>query len=143
MDKMIALANENAELKEKLNTARDEAVVSPKSDINEEAINVYRDELERAQEKILELEEERGQLRNLEQDLELQIVENRDLKMKLERMESEQALAEEGKRLVARAAQAAELEKELSRAKETIAHLRESVKGKLILEQQVYDIKKR
>lgn len=79
----------------------------------------------------------------MQQDYELQNVEVQNLKMKLEKLESERALCEEGKLLAGRAARANDLEKELNIAKKTIAVLKESVREKLLLEEQMANMTKR
>lgn len=79
----------------------------------------------------------------MQQDYELQNVELQSTKMELEKLKSEKALWEEGKLLVGRAARANDLEKELSVAKKTIVVLKESVKEKLLLEEQMANITKR
>jgi hypothetical protein len=65
------------------------------------------------------------------------------MKLKMEKLESERALWEEGKLLVGRAARANDLEKELNVAKKTISVLKESVREKLLLEEQMANMTKR
>lgn len=99
--------------------------------------------LEVAQARITQLEEKLKEYQTKQQELELQNVEYQSMKIKIERIESGQALWEEGKMLTARAAKANELEKELNVAKETIITLKESVRGKLLLEEQMANLTKR
>lgn len=89
------------------------------------------------------LEERMKDYLKMQQDYELQNVELQNMKMKLEKLESERALWEEGKLLVGRAARANDLEKELNAAKKTIAVLKESVRQKLLLEEQMANMTKR
>lgn len=89
------------------------------------------------------LEERMKEHFKMQQDYELQNVELQNMKMKLEKLESERALWEEGKLLVGRAARANNLEKELNVAKKTIAVLKESVREKLLLEEQMANITQR
>lgn len=79
----------------------------------------------------------------MQQDYELQNVGLQSTKMELEKLKSEKALWEEGKLLAGRAARASDLEKELSVAKKTIVVLKESVKEKLLLEEQMANMTKR
>lgn len=89
------------------------------------------------------LEERMKESFKMQQDYELQNVELQNMKIKLEKLESERALWEEGKLLVGRAARANDLEKELNMAKKTIAVLKESVKQKLLLEEQMANMTQR
>ncbi|XP_076226270.1 mitotic arrest-deficient 1 [Nomia melanderi] len=139
--KTMALMNENAKL-------MDDFKHTPK----QESPTVLRDviessdvqsKFETAQTRITQLEERLKEYQTKQQELELQNVELQSMKIKIERLESEKALWEEGKILTARAAKASELEKELSVAKDTITSLRESVRGKLLLEEQMANIMKK
>lgn len=89
------------------------------------------------------LEEKMKEHLKVQQDYELQNVELQSIKMKLEKLESERALWEEGKLLAGRAARANDLEKELNTAKRTIVVLKESVREKLLLEEQMANMTKR
>lgn len=89
------------------------------------------------------LEERMKGYLQMQQDYELQNVELQSTKMKVEKLESERALWEEGKLLAGRAARANDLEKELNVAKKTIVMLKESVKEKLLLEEQIANMTKR
>lgn len=89
------------------------------------------------------LEEKMKEYLKMQQDYELLNVELQSMKMKLEKLESERALWEEGKLLAGRAARANDLEKELNVAKRTIAVLKESVREKLLLEEQMANMTKR
>lgn len=99
--------------------------------------------LESAQTRIKQLEEKLKEYQIKQQELELQNVEFQAIKIKVERLESEKMQWEEEKIFTAKAAKANELEKELIIAKETIASLRESVRGKLLLEEQMSNVMKR
>lgn len=99
--------------------------------------------LETAEARAAMLEERMKEHLKIQQDYELQNVELQNMKIKLEKLESERALWEEGKLLVSRAARANDLEKELNMAKKTIAVLKESVREKLLLEEQMANMTKR
>lgn len=99
--------------------------------------------LETVEAKAAMLEERIKEYLKMQQDYELQNVELQNMKIKLEKLESERALWEEGKMLVGRAARANDLEKELNIAKKTIAVLKESVREKLLLEEQMANMTKR
>lgn len=139
--KTMSLLNENAKLVNDLkHTPTQRPVTSPKNTVD---ITETQMKLEAAEARIVQLEDRLKQFQNTQQEFELQHVELQSLKIKLEKLESERALWEEGKLLVARAAKAGELEKELNIARETIITLKESVKGKLLLEEQMANIMKR
>lgn len=133
--------NENAKLLENLRNAPAKEKTTPtKDDITQSDAQL---KLQAAEDKIAQLEEKLKECRTSQKDYELQNVELQNLKIKMEKLESERALWEEGKQLVARAAKASELEKELNVARDTITVLRESVRGKLLLEEQMASITKR
>lgn len=99
--------------------------------------------LETVEARAATLEERMKGYLQMQQDYELQNVELQSMKMKIEKLESERALWEEGKLLAGRAARANDLEKELNAAKKTIVVLKESVKEKLLLEEQIANMTKR
>lgn len=102
--------------------------------------------LEAAENRILQLEQNLRESRAAEQKIancELLELEIQNLNIKIEKLESERALCEEGKAMAARAARASDLEKELHAANKLVSTLRESVKGKLLLEEQIYSMKQR
>ncbi|XP_076249676.1 mitotic arrest-deficient 1 isoform X2 [Calliopsis andreniformis] len=139
--KTITLMNENAKLLDELKhipTKENEPLSKDATDESDTQLK-----LEAAQTRITHLEEKLKEYQTKQQELELQNVELQSMKIKMERLESERALWEEGKMLTAKAAKANELEKELNTAKETIASLRESVRGKLLLEEQMASVMKR
>ncbi|XP_071871355.1 mitotic arrest-deficient 1 isoform X3 [Bombus fervidus] len=139
--KITSLMNENAKLLEDHKHApvqEDKIVTKDSTDVSETQLK-----LDAAQRRITQLEGKLKEYQTKQQELELQNVELQNIKIKVERLESERALWEEGKTFVARAARANELEKELSTAKETIVSLRESVRGKLLLEEQMANVMKR
>lgn len=139
--KTMELMNENSKLLLDLsNTPKEENTSALKEDMDASDAEL---KFEAAQARILHLEEKLREYQTKQQDLELQNVEFQSMKIKLERLESERALWEEGKVLTSRAAKANDLEKELGAAKEIIATLRESVKGKLLLEEQMANVMKR
>nr|XP_050858169.1 mitotic spindle assembly checkpoint protein MAD1-like isoform X2 [Vespula vulgaris]XP_050858170.1 mitotic spindle assembly checkpoint protein MAD1-like isoform X2 [Vespula vulgaris] len=139
--KTVTLLNENAKLLEDLrNAPAQEKTTPPKDDIAQADAQL---KLQAAEDRITQLEEKLRECRASQKDYELQNVELQNLKIKMEKLESEKALWEEGKQLVARAAKASELEKELNVARDTITVLRESVRGKLLLEEQMASITKR
>ncbi|XP_050596079.1 mitotic spindle assembly checkpoint protein MAD1 isoform X4 [Bombus affinis] len=139
--KIMSLMNENAKLLEDHKHApvqESKIVTKDSTDVSETQLK-----LDAAQRRITQLEGKLKEYQTKQQELELQNVELQSMKIKVERLESERALWEEGKTFVARAARANELEKELSNAKETIVSLRESVRGKLLLEEQMANVMKR
>ncbi|XP_048263939.1 mitotic spindle assembly checkpoint protein MAD1 isoform X4 [Bombus terrestris] len=139
--KIMSLMNENAKLLEDHKHApvqESKIVTKDSTDVSETQLK-----LDAAQKRITQLEGKLKEYQTKQQELELQNVELQSMKIKVERLESERALWEEGKTFVARAARANELEKELSNAKETIVSLRESVRGKLLLEEQMANVMKR
>ncbi|XP_012287257.1 mitotic spindle assembly checkpoint protein MAD1 isoform X2 [Orussus abietinus] len=138
--KISSLMNENAKLMEDCRTTiAQNAVPAPKNPANEMSDTLPK--LEAAEARIEELEQKLRESMTVQRDFEMQSVELQNMKIRIEKLESERALWEEGKQLVARAAKASDYEKELIAAKETIANLRESVKGKLLLEEQVSTMK--
>ncbi|XP_076761521.1 mitotic arrest-deficient 1 [Xylocopa sonorina] len=139
--KNMSLMNENAKLQQELKQASiQESKQVAKDTVDESEVQL---KLEAAQARITQLEGNLREYQAKQQEMELQNVELQSVKIKIERLESERALWEEGKSLTAKAARVNELEKELSYAKETIASLRESVQGKLLLEEQVANLMKR
>lgn len=139
--KTVMLLNENAKLLGDLrNTPAREKTSPPKENVAQTEAQM---KLQLAEARISQLEEKLKECRASQKDYELQNVELQNMKIKIEKLESERALWEEGKQLVARAAKASELEKELHVARETITVLRESARGKLLLEEQMASITKR
>jgi predicted transcriptional regulator len=105
--------------------------------LSEDKISELNDKLEASNKRILDLEEKLKDARSIQQKYELQCIELQSLKVKIQNFESEKIGWEEGKMFAHRAYQANEFEKELHQAKELIKTLRESVKGKLLLEEQM------
>ena len=139
--KTMELMNENSKLLLDLNnTSKEENTSALKEDTDASDAEM---KFEAAQARIAHLEDKLREYQTKQKDLELQNVDFQSMKIKLERLESERALWEEGKVLTSRAAKANDLEKELSAAKEIITTLRESVKGKLLLEEQMANVMKR
>lgn len=139
--KVMSLMNENAKLLDDLKNVpmpESQPVANEISSVNETQLK-----LQAAESKIAHMEERLKEYQFKQQEFELQNVEMQSLKIKIERLESERALWEEGKMLTAKAARANELEKELNAAKETIHNLRESVRGKLLMEEQMANVMKR
>lgn len=133
---IASLQEENSDLMRELREMSErESPFSPENKNDEYSDDKLK--LEVAKSRVAELEEKLKESRICQQQFQLQSVEIQNLKNKIERLESERALWEEGKHLVGRASRASDLEKELNFAKETIAALRESVKGKLLLEEQI------
>lgn len=135
------MLNENAKLSENLRTASANEKSPPAKEINESC--ELQMKLETAEAKATMLEERIKDYLKMQQDYELQNVEVQNMKMKLEKLESERALWEEGKLLARRAARANDLEKELNTSKKKIAVLKESVREKLLLEEQMANMTKR
>ncbi|OAD57362.1 Mitotic spindle assembly checkpoint protein MAD1 [Eufriesea mexicana] len=139
--KIMTLMNENSKLLDDLKHApvhESKPVMKEVSDVSDIQLK-----FDAAQTRITQLEEKLKEYQTKQQEMELQNVELQSTKIKIERLESERALWEEGKLLTAKAARANELEKELIAAKETIMTLRESVRGKLLLEEQMANVMKR
>lgn len=143
MEKKIAtLMDENAKLSEDLrNSSARENSAPPKDPSTDTSELQFK--LEAVEAKAAKLEERLKDSLKVQQDYELQNVELQNMKFKVEKLESEKALWEEGKLMVGRAARANDLEKELNVAKKTIAVLKESVKEKLLLEEQMSNMTKR
>lgn len=137
------MANENMKLIEELKipSVKETSTTPPVQVISESSEMQLK--LETAEAKAAMLEKKMKDYRKMQQDFELQNVELQNMKIKMEKLESEKALWEEGKMLVGRAARAGELEKELNTAKKTIIMLKESVKEKLLLEEQIANMTKR
>nr|XP_012232777.1 PREDICTED: LOW QUALITY PROTEIN: mitotic spindle assembly checkpoint protein MAD1 [Linepithema humile] len=139
--KIASLLNENATLSENLRNAstRERSPVTKDTDESSE----LQMKLETTEARAAMLEERIKEYLKMQQDYELQNVEMQTVKLKIEKLESERALWEEGKLLVGRAARANDLEKELNTAKKTISVLKESVREKLLLEEQMANMTKR
>ncbi|XP_057330700.1 mitotic spindle assembly checkpoint protein MAD1 isoform X1 [Microplitis mediator] len=116
------------------------SVPSPKAQSETSETQV---KLEMAEKRITELEEKLRDNLVLQKEFELQKLELQNSKIKIDKLESERSLWEEGKSLLARAARANELEKELQASREIINAMRESVKGKLLLEEQMSNMMQR
>lgn len=115
---------------------------SPPVKVTDESVELQL-KLETAEAKVALLEGRLKEYCKTQQDFELQNVELQNMKIKLGKLESERALWEEGKLLVSRAAKASEFEKELNVSRKIITTLKESVKEKLLLEEQMANITKR
>lgn len=139
--KITSLISENAKLTEDLRNASVKEITLPAKDVSESSELQLKLETVEAKAKMLE-EKMKNHLK-LQQDYELQNVELQNMRIKMEKLESERASWEEGKLLLERAARANELEKELNVAKKTVTVLRESVKEKLLLEEQMANMMKR
>lgn len=138
--KILSLMEENSKLTEELrNHSEKDENVNNNIDVlkRDNVIDNLEEQLQVFQERTTELEEKlKNALSNLK-DCEVLSVEIQNLKIKIDVLESEKATWEDGKNFINRAAKATELEKELQQAKELILSLRESVKGKLLLEEQM------
>lgn len=147
--KISNLIDENAKLSERTkhsnenenenNLESSSSVSSPKN----QAETDTQEKLEMAEKRIAELEEKLRDNLVLQKEYELQKIELQNSKMTIEKLESERSLWEEGKTLITRAARANELEKELQASREMINGMRESVKGKLLLEEQMSNMMQR
>ncbi|XP_034935395.1 mitotic spindle assembly checkpoint protein MAD1 [Chelonus insularis] len=113
------------------------------SSIPQGDISSYNIQLELARKRIQNLEQKFRESHKLQQELELQKVENQNLKLEIETLKSERDLWQEKKLLYSETSRANDLEKDLNTAKETIESMRESIKGKLLLEEQMSNIKQR
>ena len=141
--KIASLMNENANLIESQRHASAEQNIKPPAEEYEEDASVLLMKFEAAENRITELEEKLRVSLAAQQVTEIQSVELQNARIKIERLESDRALWEEGKLLSSRAARASDLEKELRTARDTIASLRESVKGKLLLEEEMCNMSQR
>lgn len=141
--KIVALLEENVKLTEHTKYANVNDNVPCPNINNQSEISEVQENLEKAQERINVLENQLKDTHELQQEFELQKVELQNAKIKIEKLECERALWEEGKSLLSRAARANELEKELHAARETIGMMRESIKGKLLIEEQMSNIMQR
>lgn len=143
MEKKIAsLLNENTTLSENLRNVSTKERSPPATKDTDESIELQM-KLETAEARTAMLEERIKEYLKMQQNYELQNVEMQTMKLKIEKLESERALWEEGMLLAGRAARANDLEKELNAAKKTISVLKESVKEKLLLEEQMANMTKR
>lgn len=141
MEKKIAsLLDENATLSENLRNASTKEKSPP---VTKDESNELQMKLETVEARAAMLEERIKEYLKMQQNYELQNVEMQTVKLKVEKLESERALWEEGKLLAGRAARANDLEKELNTAKKTISVLKESVREKLLLEEQMANTTKR
>ena len=139
--KVLQLVQDNNKLTEQLRcylkqeTKQDvlNASITKSSEDNVE----LQEKLDLTNKRLSELEEKLKEARSIQQKYEVQSIELQSLKIKLESLESDRSIIEEGKHFMTRAAQANELERELHKAAELISSLRESVKGKLLLEEQM------
>lgn len=139
--KIATLLTENAKLSENVRNTSTKEISPPLQDTTES--NELQLKLETAEAKAAMLEERMKDYLKMQQDYELQNVELQNMKLKLEKLESERALWEEGKLLAGRAARANDLEKELNMMKKTVTILKESVREKLLLEEQMANMTKR
>lgn len=101
------------------------------------------DKLEVTNKRIAELEEKLKEARKVQENFEIQCVELQSLKAKYDSLETEKSLWEEGKKCMERAAKATEYEKKLEYAEKIIESLREGIKGKLLLEEQIATMQNR
>lgn len=103
----------------------------------------YEEIIEKANKRIAEMEEKLKESRVTQQKYELQCVEVQNLKIKIQNIEGDRSMWEEGKQFMNRAAKANDYERELQQAKELIVSLRQNVKGKLLLEEQMATMQQR
>lgn len=136
------MLDENAKLSENLRNISTMEKSPPPSKDSDESKELQM-KLEAVEARAATLTERMKDHLKVQQDYELQNVDLQNMKIKIEKLESERALWEEGKLLANRAARASDLEKDLNMAKKTIAVLKESVREKLLLEEQMANITKR
>ncbi|XP_001604630.2 mitotic spindle assembly checkpoint protein MAD1 [Nasonia vitripennis] len=143
--KILSLVEDNNKLTEELRLCIKKEVKPDITKPCETSVRNIEDEkkLELAHKKITELEEKLREARVIQQKFEVQCVELHSLKIKYESLESERSMMEDGKKFMQRASKVSELERELSHARDLISSLRESVKGKLLLEEQMATIEHR
>ncbi|XP_012265066.2 mitotic spindle assembly checkpoint protein MAD1 [Athalia rosae] len=141
--KTIVLINENVKLQDELKQTNSSHQQLSALDTSKEDSTELAEKLNAAKERISHLEERLQEARAIQQKSELLELELQDLKIKNERLESEKSLCEEGKIMAARAARASDLEKELHAANKLVSTLREAVKGKLFLEEQICSMQQR
>ncbi|XP_011502021.1 PREDICTED: mitotic spindle assembly checkpoint protein MAD1 [Ceratosolen solmsi marchali] len=144
--KILALLDDNNRLSEELrgyvrNEGKTDANESNKD--SEDKVAELNEKLEASNNRISELEEKLKEARSVQQKYEVQCIEVQSLKVKLQNFESEKIGWEEGKKFAQRASQANEFERELYQAREIIKSLRESIKGKLLLEEQMSSMEHR
>ncbi|XP_014207576.1 mitotic spindle assembly checkpoint protein MAD1 [Copidosoma floridanum] len=142
--KILTLIEDNSKLSEELKKCANNDV---KPDFNvlrtENKTLALEEQLKATQQRVSELEVKLREAGKNLQTIEVQNAEIQALKVKVETLESEKTIFEESKKFINRAARASELEKELQYAKEIIRSLNESVKGKLLLEEQMATIEHR
>ena len=145
--KISALVKENNKLKDELRNSVNKNIEETKPNIDvlksENKLKELEEKCEKSNERILELEEKLKEAFNYQCKFELQSVELQNLKLKFENLQSEQCIYEENKQFSSRALKLVELEKELKQARDINASLRESVKGKLLLEEQMAHLETR
>ncbi|KAJ8668557.1 hypothetical protein QAD02_010220 [Eretmocerus hayati] len=93
--------------------------------------------------RINELEEKLRKARECQQKFEVQGVELQNMRIKIESLKSEKKFLEDAKKVSNVAAQTCDLQRELQDARDIIVSLRESVKGKLLLEEQMASVEHR
>lgn len=145
MEKEIALLKETAigHHQPEIFKTDEESNDEEMKEILEKENDELKDQVIAMEERIKQLQDKTVELLESQKDFELQNVELQNAKAKIEKLEFERSLWEEGKHLANRAAMATNLERELVAAKDIINSLRDSVKGKLLLEEQIMSMKKR
>ncbi|XP_058810702.1 mitotic spindle assembly checkpoint protein MAD1 [Phymastichus coffea] len=141
--KVLALVDDNNKLTEQLRqlikqenkTETSVHVAKPLEDIE------YKYEL--ATKRIADLEVKLKEAMSIQQEFEVQKVDLQNCKIKVGILEAEKVMYEANKKIVNKVGRVCELENELTHAREIIASMRESVKGKLLLEEQMANVEER
>lgn len=144
--KVLALVKDNNKLTEELrqqikqNNKPDRGSCTLPTDYQISQLN---DKLGVAHKRIAELEEKLQEARKVQHKYEIQSVELQALKAEYESLVVERGVWEEGKMCMERAAKVTEFEQKLQQAEKIIESLKENVKGKLLLEEQIATMQQR
>lgn len=141
--KTLEMLNENTRFQNEARQANSLHHTPSVVNNSQEEVAEVASKLQAAESRIQDLEECLKKTRAAQQKSELLELDVQNLKQKIEKLESEKSLCEEGRTMAARAARASNLEKELLAANKLVANLREAVKGKLLLEEQFCSMQQR
>lgn len=142
-EKVLSLVDDNNKLAEQLRhfikqEAKNESIANTPKPLD---VAEYKHEI--VNKRITELEEKLREARSIQQEFEVQKVELQNYKIKVGTLEAEKSMLESSKQVVNRAGKVRELERELAQSREIINSLRESVKGKLLMEEQMANLQQR
>ncbi|KAJ8675991.1 hypothetical protein QAD02_011777 [Eretmocerus hayati] len=148
--KVLAVIADNTRLQEELQGQGKtdfkpdlKAINAALLDQSEQKLSDSDEKYETAIKRINELEEKLREARECQQKFEVQGVELQNMRIKIESLESEKKFLEDAKKVSNVAAQTCDLQRELQHARDIIVSLRESVKGKLLLEEQMASVEHR